>query len=153
MSLSAAVARMVRNRVARWPENPSADVVYELLRLLGRWRSQMLANTYISLQGARIWGGPFAGMEYVSAATEGALIPRLLGTYESELHAHLAQFAALYEVTKRLFDEERVSAGNIEQAICEVAAHRCIDTECRRHQFAHRRAVQRFQVEFAAGFE
>lgn len=94
MSLSATVARMVRNRVAQWPENPSADIIYELLRLLGRWRSQMLANTYINLQGARIWGGPFAGMEYVSAATEGALIPRLLGTYESELHPHLARFAA-----------------------------------------------------------
>jgi hypothetical protein len=33
-------------------------------------------------------------MRYVQAATEGALIPRLLGTYESELHPHLAAFAA-----------------------------------------------------------
>ena len=94
MTITAVVVGMVRDIVAKWPANPDQAVMYELLRLLSRWRSQMLANTYISLQGARIWGGPFAGMEYVSAATEGALIPRLLGTYESELHAHLAQFAA-----------------------------------------------------------
>lgn len=94
MSLTAAVAGRVRNQVAQWPPSPNANILYELLRLLGRWRSQMLANTYLKLEGAKIWGGPFAGMEYVESATEGALIPRLLGTYESELHPHLAQFAA-----------------------------------------------------------
>jgi len=94
MNLTTTVAEMVRKRVAAWPAEPHPDVVYELLRLLGRWRSQMLANTYLRLEGPKIWGGPFAGMQYVSAATEGALIPRLLGTYESELHPHLAAFAA-----------------------------------------------------------
>jgi precorrin-6B methylase 2 len=32
-------------------------------------------------------------MEYVTEATEGALIPRLLGAYESELHPYLDHFA------------------------------------------------------------
>jgi hypothetical protein len=32
-------------------------------------------------------------MEYLRSATEGALTPRLLGTYESELHPYLLQFA------------------------------------------------------------
>lgn len=54
----------------------------------------MLANTYIRHEGERIYGGPFAGMAYVGAATEGALIPRLLGTYESELHPHLSALAS-----------------------------------------------------------
>jgi precorrin-6B methylase 2 len=94
MSITTAVAGMVRDRVARWPPNPDPAILYDLLRLLGRWRSQMLANTYIQRQGRQIWGGPFAGMDYVAAATEGALIPRLIGTYESELHPHLAAFAA-----------------------------------------------------------
>jgi precorrin-6B methylase 2 len=52
-----------------------------------------LSNTFIAHHGPRIAGGPFAGMEYVTRATEGALIPRLLGTYESELHPHLRAFA------------------------------------------------------------
>ena len=93
MSVTAVVVRMVRDMIAKWPENPDQAVVYELLRLLSRWRSQMLANTYIHLQGRRIWSGPFQGMDYVEHATEGALVPRLIGTYESELHPHLAAFA------------------------------------------------------------
>lgn len=95
MSITSNVVRFVRETVAAWPPQPDQHALYELLRLLGRWRSLMLVNTYVSLEGgARIWGGPFAGMEYVKQATEGALIPRLLGTYESELHPHLAAFTA-----------------------------------------------------------
>jgi precorrin-6B methylase 2 len=89
-SLTITIANMVRQRTATWPEGAEFDNLNELLRLMARWRSQVIANTYISHHGARILGGPFAGMEYVSQATEGALIPRLLGTYESELHPHLA---------------------------------------------------------------
>ena len=33
-----------------------------------------------------------AGMDYLDQAAEGALIPRLMGTYESELHPHLLAF-------------------------------------------------------------
>jgi SAM-dependent methyltransferase len=94
MSLTSNVAQMVRERIAKWAPAPGNDALYDVLRLLGRWRSILLANTYRAVHGAKIWGGPFAGMEYVEAATEGALIPRLLGTYESELHPHLAAFAA-----------------------------------------------------------
>lgn len=95
MSITADAIRFVREIVARWPADTNQNHLNDLLRLLGRWRSHMLANTFVSLQGEpRIWGGPFAGMDYVRKATEGALIPRLLGTYESELHPHLAAFAA-----------------------------------------------------------
>jgi hypothetical protein len=94
MGLTTNAARVVREMVAAWPADPNQNVLLELLRLLGRWRSLMLANTFVSREGVRIWGGPFEGMQYVKSATEGALIPRLLGTYESELHPHLAAFAA-----------------------------------------------------------
>lgn len=94
MGITSNAARAVRAKVAEWPAEPSSDILNSLLRLLGQWRSLMLANTYIAHEGTRIWGGPFAGMEYVGVASEGALIPRLLGTYESELHPHLAAIAA-----------------------------------------------------------
>jgi precorrin-6B methylase 2 len=93
MSLDANAMRIVRQMVAAWPQDAGADALYNLLRLLGRWRSMQIANAFIREQGAKIWGGPFAGMEYVAEATEGALIPRLLGTYESELHPYLTNFA------------------------------------------------------------
>ena len=81
-SLTNYVAKLAKQRANSLPDEPSLNDLNDLLRLLGRWRSQVLANTYIERQGARIMSGPFAGMEYVSAATEGALIPRLLGTYD-----------------------------------------------------------------------
>jgi len=85
---------LTRERVAAWPQNPEGSDLNELLRALGRWRSKVLASTFISHHGAQVLGGPFAGMAYVSEAAEGALVPRLLGTYENELHPHLEAFAA-----------------------------------------------------------
>nr|MEA2798486.1 hypothetical protein [Phenylobacterium sp.] len=93
-SLTTHYAKLVKERANGFSDPPSNDELYDLLRLLGRWRSYLLANTFVAHHGARILGGPFAGMEYVAAATEGALVPRLLGTYESELHPHLQTFAA-----------------------------------------------------------
>ena len=92
-NLTSHYAQLMRQRAAELPPEPSPDQLNELLRTLGRWRSRMLANTYIAQEGALIRGGPFAGMAYVTQATEGALMPRLLGTYESELHPHLLAFA------------------------------------------------------------
>ena len=88
--LTTHIAGLVAQRTEAWPAAAELDDLNELLRLLGRWRAHVLANTHIANHGARIWGGPFAGMEYVTQATEGSLIARLLGTYESELHPHLA---------------------------------------------------------------
>ncbi len=93
-SLTSHYAQVARERIAGWPAEASVGELNELLRTLGRWRSRMLANTFLARHGPVILGGPFAGMTYVDHATEGALIPRLLGTYESELHPHLAAFAA-----------------------------------------------------------
>ena len=92
-SLTQQYAELVRRRTSELPPEPSPDELNEFLRMLGRWRSRMLANTYLHHEGARIRSGPFAGMEYVSQATEGALVPRLLGAYESELHPHILAFA------------------------------------------------------------
>jgi precorrin-6B methylase 2 len=94
LSLTAQYAALARQRIGDWPEAPGLADLNELLRTLGRWRSRVLANTFIAHHGAQVLGGPFAGMAYASEASEGALVPRLLGTYESELHPHLAAFAA-----------------------------------------------------------
>jgi precorrin-6B methylase 2 len=94
MTVTVAATQMIHDMIEQWPEKPDQADLNSLLRLVGRWRSHMLANVYVHLQGRRIWSGPFEGMDYVDQATEGALIPRLIGTYESELHPHLAAFAA-----------------------------------------------------------
>jgi precorrin-6B methylase 2 len=92
-SLTTQYAALAKKRAGELADEPTLDELNELLRLLGRWRSRVLANTYFMQEGTRVRSGPFAGMDYVLKATEGALIPRLLGTYECELHPHLLAFA------------------------------------------------------------
>lgn len=88
------VVQWLRDRLARDPPLTDPRELNMVLRVLAVWRSRAIADAYVRHHGARIMQGPFAGMEYVTAATEGALTPRLIGTYESELHPYLAKFAA-----------------------------------------------------------
>jgi precorrin-6B methylase 2 len=87
-------ATLAREASRGWPDGADVDSLNDLLRMLGRWRARVLANTHIHHYGPVITGGPFAGMKYLDTAAEGALIPRLLGAYESELHPHLAALGA-----------------------------------------------------------
>lgn len=88
-------AQAIRQRVASWEGLPSGEQINSVLRVAAIWRSHALAQTYIARTGGTIVaGGPFAGMIYASEATEGVLIARLLGVYESELHPHFKAFAA-----------------------------------------------------------
>lgn len=95
ISESQSAAIWLKQKVDSWATSPpDMDGLNEILRRMGRWRSRVLAKTYLSHHGPTVMQGPFAGMVYVDHATEGALIPRLLGSYESELHPHLARIAA-----------------------------------------------------------
>ena len=71
-------------RVAAEPPGP--DRLAAQLRHLAKWRSIVLANTLAAREGTRVASGPFAGMDYPVAASEGARAPRLLGIHESALH-------------------------------------------------------------------
>jgi hypothetical protein len=89
------VAEIIKRTAAAWTETPSIGVMNDLTRLLCKWRSNALAQTYFAREGEAIYAGPFKGMAYLKGAAEGALIPRLLGVYENELHPHIERFAAL----------------------------------------------------------
>lgn len=94
MSLNAQVAQYLKEMVGGWPAEPDTQLINAALRPLGRWRQQLVLNAFLRHHGPRIWSGPFQGMDYVGASSEGALLPRLLGSYEHELHPHLLAFAA-----------------------------------------------------------
>ena len=87
------IAGKVREIVASWTATPSMSELEGLLRWLAKWRSQVLANTYIARHGTTVWSGLFAGMDYVAGATEGSLLARLLGIYEYGLQSHLTALA------------------------------------------------------------
>jgi hypothetical protein len=92
-TLTAAAAGHIKRWVDSWTTTPSVASLESGLRLLAKWRSQMLSNTYVAQHGVTVMQGPFAGMTYLDRSTEGALIARLLGCYEAELHPHLAAIA------------------------------------------------------------
>lgn len=90
-----AIGDRLKEAAASWTTAaPSMDELNDILRLMCKWRAHALAETYFARHGGTIFDGPFKGMSYINRSSEGALIPRLLGTYESELHPHLAAFAA-----------------------------------------------------------
>lgn len=45
-----------------------------------------LAREFTTRHGLKVQSGPFAGMEYIAQATGSALVPKLVGSYEQELH-------------------------------------------------------------------
>jgi hypothetical protein len=60
-----------------------------VLRTLG---IAAVADAFITRYGLQVRYGPFAGMMYTaSAAKDRLIVPKLLGTYECELHAIMAQ--------------------------------------------------------------
>ena len=71
-------------RLAALPPGP--ERLGAQLRQLAKWRSIVLANTLAQRSGGRVAHGPFAGMLYTVAASEGSRAPRLLGAYEASLH-------------------------------------------------------------------
>jgi hypothetical protein len=86
-------AQLSRER-SRRPDIESVAGLDSLLQALARWRSRTLANAVVARDGTVVQSGPFAGMDYVPTAAEGCLLPRLLGSYESELHPAIEGFAA-----------------------------------------------------------
>ena len=55
------------------------------LRLLAKWRSEVLDRALVERSGDRVLSGPFRGMSYPLRAAEGARAPRLIGCYEASL--------------------------------------------------------------------
>lgn len=53
-----------------------------------------LAKKIMQARGTQVMSGPFQGMKYLDSAYSSALLPKLLGTYEDELHPTLANLLA-----------------------------------------------------------
>ena len=64
---------------------PTTLQLEHALRLLAKWRAKLIHNTILQKTGHIIKYGPFAGMNYDVAASEGGGAPRLLGGYEVSL--------------------------------------------------------------------
>lgn len=70
-------------RIAAQPAD--ARHLAEALRHLAKWRAELIANTIAQRSGTMVLSGPFKGMDYGLAASEGSRSARLLGCYEASL--------------------------------------------------------------------
>ena len=93
MGLNSNAVEAIKTRLANREGMTDEQVMSSVLRLASMWRSKLLANSVKVRNGAVVQTGPFAGMIYETDATEGALLPRLLGAYESRLHPHIEALA------------------------------------------------------------
>jgi hypothetical protein len=62
------------------------EVLAAALRYLAKWRQWTIDREIARFCRGRVISGPFAGMAFVNRSTEGCLAPKLIGTYEHELH-------------------------------------------------------------------
>ena len=90
-NLNQAVERLLRQALAK-PEPLSMNQLEGMLRLLGKWRHQLISNAIKARDGLVVQGGPFAGMQLGENSLEGCRAPKLLGCYEQPLHPHLERF-------------------------------------------------------------
>lgn len=55
-------------------------------KVIRDWRTATVATKILREKPLEVLSGPFRGMQFVSAASFGAFLPPLIGSYESELH-------------------------------------------------------------------
>ena len=67
-----------------------------------RYRVKRVVESIVARHGLVVQSGPFSGMAYAPQATCSSLTPKLLGSYEAELHGVLAQ--ALEDGHDRIVD-------------------------------------------------
>ncbi|HMP62005.1 MAG TPA: 50S ribosomal protein L11 methyltransferase [Phenylobacterium sp.] len=94
MTYAEKVVQWLRERLDRDPPLSQPRELNLALRVVALWRAALIVQGFVQHHGRRVLQGPFAGMAYVEGATEGALLPRLIGSYESELHPHLLGLVA-----------------------------------------------------------
>lgn len=66
-------------------EGEGAKTLNSALRVLAKWRSDVLGRALVERSGDRVLTGPFRGMRYPLPPTEGGRCPRLIGVYEAGL--------------------------------------------------------------------
>lgn len=67
-------------------QEKSSENLNNILRLMSKWRANVVTNTLLKKSGSTVLSGPFQGMTYMAAGSEGSTSARLLGTYEAALH-------------------------------------------------------------------
>ena len=72
----------------------SQDKLAAAFNVVAAYRASQLKPLLVARCGLTVQSGPFAGMRLLDRVAEGAFIPKLLGSYEAEIHPVLERIAA-----------------------------------------------------------
>ena len=72
----------------------SADRLDRSFEIFAAYRAARLKQPLAEKVGDAVASGPFAGMRFLARVAEGAYIPKLLGSYEAELHPRIERICA-----------------------------------------------------------
>jgi hypothetical protein len=89
MKLNAQIASQLIKQLGT--EEASNSDLNNALRLLSKWRSLLIQNTFIQHHGTQVMQGPLVGMDFLRESAEGCHIAKLLGTYEQPLQPYIEE--------------------------------------------------------------
>lgn len=90
MTLHTAIRQQVLGKLAR-SQSDEATQLTDALRLLSKWRSVLIQNTFLQQQGTVVMDGPLKGLDFLPQSAEGCHVAKLLGCYEQPLLPHIEQ--------------------------------------------------------------
>ena len=64
------------------------------LRLLAKWRSVLIQNTFIQNEGTNVIQGPLKGLRFLERSSEGCHVAKLIGCYEQPLQRYIEKAIA-----------------------------------------------------------
>jgi hypothetical protein len=84
MNFNSKVLGLLKDSVSRQIDN-TAFLLLDCLRLLAKWRIELIRNTVIKHNGLNVVSGLFKGLCFIENSAEGCHVPKLLGCYEQPL--------------------------------------------------------------------
>ena len=88
MSLASHIKRQLQANLSQVSGDDN-ETLNDSLRLLAKWRSVLIQNTFLEREGTTVLQGPLAGLDFIRESAEGCHVAKLLGCYEQPLQRHI----------------------------------------------------------------
>ena len=88
MSLAQDITQRLLSELSKKSDQPNV-ALNDSLRLLSKWRSGLIQNTLLKIEGTKVLSGPLKGLDFVEQSAEGCYIAKILGCYEQPLQPYI----------------------------------------------------------------
>lgn len=113
---------------------PAAQRLDNVFQTIAAYRIALLKQPMIETLESTVQSGPFAGMVFLDRVSEGAFIPKLLGSYELELHGLIENACATpYDAVLNIGCAEGYYAAGLARRMPDVRIH-AFDIDARARQ-------------------